>query len=59
MEKYTNYKQSRQEWADSYREGLNLLGFKYVTKTEPFRGASSVTHPSFSRSRYTISSTSL
>jgi len=45
MEKYTNYKQSRQEWADSYREGLNLLGFKYVTKTEPFRGASSVTHP--------------
>ena len=25
MEKYTNYKESRQEWADSYREGLNLL----------------------------------
>jgi hypothetical protein len=45
MEKYTNYKDSRQEWADSYREGLNLLGFKYVTRTEPFRGASSVTHP--------------
>jgi hypothetical protein len=45
MEKYTNYKDSRQEWADSYREGLNLLGFKYVNRTEPFRGASSVTHP--------------
>ena len=45
MEKYTNYKDSRQEWADSYREGLNLLGFKYITRTEPFRGASSVTHP--------------
>jgi hypothetical protein len=45
MEKYTNYKESRQEWADSYREGLNLLGFKYVNRTEPFRGASSVTHP--------------
>ena len=45
MEKYTNYKESRQEWAESYREGLNLLGFKYVTRTEPFRGASSVTHP--------------
>ena len=45
MEKYTNYKESRQEWADSYREGLNLLGFKYITRTEPFRGASSVTHP--------------
>ena len=45
MEKYENYKQSRQEWAESYREGLNLLGFKYTTRTEPFRGASSVTHP--------------
>ena len=45
MEKYKEYKQSRQEWEDSYREGLNLLGFKYVTRTEPFRGASSVTHP--------------
>ena len=45
MDKYKEYKQSRQEWADSYREGLNLLGFKYITRTEPFRGASSVTHP--------------
>jgi len=45
MEKYTDYKQSRQEWVESYREGLNLLGFKYVTRTEPFRGAASVTHP--------------
>ena len=45
MEKYKDYKQSRQEWVESYREGLNLLGFKYVTRTEPFRGASSVTHP--------------
>ena len=45
MENYTNYKESRQEWAESYREGLNLLGFKYTTRTEPFRGASSVTHP--------------
>ena len=45
MEKYTNYKESRQEWVDSYREGLNLLGFKYITRTEPFRGAASVSHP--------------
>jgi len=45
MDKYKEYRQSRQEWADSYREGLNLLGFKYITRTEPFRGASSVTHP--------------
>jgi len=45
MDKYKDYKQSRQEWVESYREGLNLLGFKYVTRTEPFRGAASVTHP--------------
>ena len=45
LNKYKDYKQSRQEWADSYREGLNLLGFKYISRTEPFRGASSVTHP--------------
>jgi hypothetical protein len=45
MGNYQNYKQSRQEWVESYREGLNLLGFKYVNRTEPFRGASSVTHP--------------
>ena len=45
LSKYKDYKQSRQEWVESYREGLNLLGFKYVTRTEPFRGASSVTHP--------------
>jgi len=45
MDKYKDYKQSRQDWEESYREGLNLLGFKYVTRTEPFRGAASVTHP--------------
>ena len=45
MGKYKDYKQSRQDWEESYREGLNLLGFKYITRTEPFRGASSVTHP--------------
>ena len=45
MDKYKDYRQSRQDWADSYREGLNLLGFKYITRTEPFRGAASVTHP--------------
>jgi hypothetical protein len=42
---YTEYKESRADWADAYREGLNLLGFKYTRRTQPFRGASSVTHP--------------
>jgi len=42
---YNEYKESRADWADSYREGLNLLGFKYERRTEPFKGASGVTHP--------------
>ena len=42
---YVQYKESRGDWEYSYREGLDLLGFKYVKRTEPFRGASGVTHP--------------
>jgi len=42
---YVDYKTSRKEWEDTYKQGLDLLGFKYVKRTEPFRGASGVTHP--------------
>ena len=42
---YRDYRNSRKDWEDSYREGLDLLGFKYDRRTEPFRGASGVTHP--------------
>ena len=42
---YTEYKESRGDWEQSYREGLDLLGFKYERRTEPFRGASGVNHP--------------
>ena len=45
FEKYTEYKESRGDWEQSYREGLDLLGFKYERRTEPFRGASGVNHP--------------
>ena len=44
-EKFIDYKESRGDWEQSYREGLNLLGFKYEKRTEPFRGASGVNHP--------------
>jgi len=44
-EDYRDYRNSRKDWEDSYREGLDLLGFKYERRTEPFRGASGVTHP--------------
>ena len=38
-------KASRQEWEDAYSQGLELLGFTYDERTQPFRGASGVTHP--------------
>ena len=42
---YMDYKMSRKDWEKSYTEGLDLLGFKYENRTEPFQGASGATHP--------------
>ena len=42
---YQDYKSSRKEWEKSYTQGLELLGFKYENRTEPFSGASGATHP--------------
>jgi len=45
FQNYQDYKNSRKDWERSYREGLDLLGFKYDNRTEPFQGASGATHP--------------
>jgi len=42
---YQDYKSSRKDWETAYRQGLDLLGFKYEQRTEPFSGASGATHP--------------
>jgi len=42
---FDSNKASRQEWEDTYKNGLELLGFNYEERTTPFRGASGVTHP--------------
>ena len=42
---YDEYKASRSEWEDTYTKGLELLGFKYESRVEPFQGASGATHP--------------
>ena len=42
---YMDYKMSRKEWEKAYTDGLDLLGFKYTNRTEPFQGASGATHP--------------
>mgnify|MGYP005822343097 FL=1 len=36
---------SRSEWEQTYKQGLDLLGFKYEDRSEPFQGASGATHP--------------
>ena len=42
---YIDYKMSRKDWEKGYTDGLDLLGFKYENRTEPFQGASGATHP--------------
>ena len=42
---YMDYKMSRKDWEQSYTNGLDLLGFKYDNRNEPFQGASGATHP--------------
>jgi len=42
---YENNNNSRKDWRENYEKGLQLLGYKYEERTEPFRGASGVTHP--------------
>jgi hypothetical protein len=43
--KYQDYVSSRKDWERTYTQGLDLLGFKYDNRTEPFSGASGATHP--------------
>ena len=45
VQNYMDYKTSRKDWEQSYTTGLDLLGFKYENRTEPFQGASGATHP--------------
>ena len=42
---YLDYRSSRKDWERAYTTGLDLLGFNYDDRTEPFKGASGATHP--------------
>ena len=50
VEGYENDLSSRKEWAEAYKKGLDLLGLKYNERSQPFQGASGVTHPLLSES---------
>ena len=45
LESYEECATSRDEWEQTYKKGLDLLGFKYEDRSEPFQGASGATHP--------------
>ena len=42
---YEEDNDTRSEWEEGYVKGLDLLGVKYEERTQPFAGASGVTHP--------------
>ena len=42
---YESDKTSRKDWEDTYIKGLDMLGFKYEDRSQPFEGASGVIHP--------------
>ena len=42
---YSEDKESRQDWYESFRKGLDLLGIKQEERTQPFQGSSGVNHP--------------
>ena len=37
--------ESRSDWEEAIAKGLNLLGINYEDRSDPFLGASGVTHP--------------
>tara|TARA_R110002050_G_scaffold176106_3_gene308915 strand:- start:1486 stop:3927 length:2442 start_codon:yes stop_codon:yes gene_type:complete len=45
MGEFDANKASRKDWEDTYRDGLDMLGFTYSERTLPFRGSTGVTHP--------------
>ena len=45
MDNVESDKDSRSEWEQTYRDGLEFLGMKSEERTQPFEGASGVMHP--------------
>ena len=45
IKNFEDSRSSRSDWEQTYVNGLDLLGFKYEDRTEPFQGSSGATHP--------------
>ncbi len=48
-------REGRSEWEESISKGLTLLGINYEERSEPFMGASGVTHPLLVGGDYAVS----
>ena len=45
LAEFESDRDSRKDWEETYIKGLDMLGFKYEDRTQPFEGASGVVHP--------------
>ena len=45
LDGYQTDKDSRKDWEQTYKTGLDLLGLKIENRTEPWPGACGVFHP--------------
>ncbi|MHC4356232.1 MAG: hypothetical protein ACYS0H_26310, partial [Planctomycetota bacterium] len=45
VNKYEADEESRQDWKQTYIDGIDLLGLKFEERTEPWQGACGVFHP--------------
>ena len=45
LAEFESDRDSRKDWEDTYIKGLDMLGFKYEDRTQPFEGSSGVVHP--------------
>ena len=45
INEYQSDRDSRKDWEQTYTNGLDLLGFRYKERNQPFKGAAGVTHP--------------
>ena len=50
LSNFESDKDTRKDWEDTYVKGLDMLGFKYESRTKPFEGSSGVVHPLLSES---------
>ncbi len=51
MDQYTANKASRHDWEEAYSSGLELLGFNYEERTEPFRALQALLTPCLQKLR--------